>query len=169
VHIEHTVTTISWIPSDSLKGMLGMSEKIRMAHHDQPPPDTIGNPADEELDALRLDDRYRFANQLRAWVEVDDQGAVTSAGESSSPHGVRFPNEPSSQPLRSVRPLLATSRPAPSYTQWRGKADAPTRAPWADPSVRTVSSRVVHTVGARYWTNGGCFTARGMGRPVRPP
>lgn len=84
VRFEHTATTISWIPSDSLRGMLGLSEKIRMAHHDEPPPDAIGSPADEELDELRAGDRYRFSNQLRAWIEVDEQGAVTGAGYSGA-------------------------------------------------------------------------------------
>ena len=32
-----------------------------------------------------------------------------------------------------------------------------------------VSFSVVQTTGARNWTNGGWFTRRGDGRPVRPP
>jgi hypothetical protein len=37
------------------------------------------------------------------------------------------------------------------------------------PSAFTVRRRVVHTTGARNCTNGGWFTRRGDGRPVRPP
>ncbi len=37
------------------------------------------------------------------------------------------------------------------------------------PSALIVSSSVVHTIGAAYWTKGGCLTARGIGAPVRPP
>ena len=40
--------------------------------------------------------------------------AVTSAGESSSPHGVCRPNDLRYQSLKSVRPDLAARRPSPS-------------------------------------------------------
>jgi hypothetical protein len=83
MRIERTITTVSWIPSDSLQGMLGLGEKLRVAHHDQPPPDTIGSPADEVLDALRAGDRYRFSNQLRAWIELQG-GTVTGYGYSGA-------------------------------------------------------------------------------------
>ena len=72
MRIERAVTTVSWIPSDSLSGMLKAGEKLRLAHHDEPPPDQIGSPAQPLLDELRDADRFRFANLLRAWVEVED-------------------------------------------------------------------------------------------------
>ena len=50
-----------------------------MAHYDPPPPDKI-----ESLAALRDADRFRFANELSAWVEVDDAGKVTDAGYSGT-------------------------------------------------------------------------------------
>ena len=84
MRFEHTVTTISWIPSDSLKGLLGITERVRIAHPDPPPPDLIGNPADATLEALCAEDRYRFSNQLRAWVDVDDSGRITAAGYSGA-------------------------------------------------------------------------------------
>jgi len=46
-----------------------------MAHYDEPPPDVI-----TDLEALRVADRFRFANVLRAWVEVDDSGKITHSG-----------------------------------------------------------------------------------------
>lgn len=36
-------------------------------HYDQPPPDVI-----EDLEALRVGDRFRFANELRAFIDVDE-------------------------------------------------------------------------------------------------
>jgi hypothetical protein len=36
-------------------------------HYDDPPPDVVG-----DIDELRAADRFRFANVLRAWIEVDD-------------------------------------------------------------------------------------------------
>ena len=94
---------------------------------------------------------------------------MTSAGESSSPQGVLRPNESFIHFLYSATLLLATSAPRSSNTQWRGKPDAPTIAAACVPSALIVNSSVVHTIGAKYWMNGGCLTARGIGAPVRPP
>ncbi len=44
-------------------------------HYDPPPPDVI-----EDVDALRLADRFRFANHLSAWIEVDGDGSITDCG-----------------------------------------------------------------------------------------
>jgi hypothetical protein len=46
---------------------------------------------------------------------------------------------------------------------------APTTSKLLVPSARIMSESVVHTVGALNCTNGGRFTRRGAGRPVRPP
>jgi hypothetical protein len=81
MRIERTVTTISWIPSDALKGMLGASEKLHVAHPDDPPPDAIGTPHKQALESLRNENRYRFSNQLSAWIDVED-GEVVDSGYS---------------------------------------------------------------------------------------
>ena len=78
MRIERAITTVSWIPSDSLSGMLRAGEAIKVAHHDQPPPDQIGSPADAALEELRANDGFRFANHLRAWVEVEGDSIVAS-------------------------------------------------------------------------------------------
>jgi len=44
-------------------------------HYDPPPPDVI-----EDLEALRLADRFRFANRLSAWIEVDGRGKIVDCG-----------------------------------------------------------------------------------------
>ena len=79
MRIERTITTVSWIPSDSLSGLLKAPEVLHVAHNDQPPPDKLGDAPDETLEQLRADDRYRFANRLRAWVEVEG-GRIVDAG-----------------------------------------------------------------------------------------
>jgi hypothetical protein len=48
-----------------------------MAHYDPPPPETI-----VDLEELRDADRFRFANALDAWVEVDGKGKVSDFGYS---------------------------------------------------------------------------------------
>jgi hypothetical protein len=60
--------------------MTKMPFEMGMAHYDQAPPDVI-----EDLEALRLADRFRFANELRAWIEVSD-GEVVDQGYAGRGH-----------------------------------------------------------------------------------
>src|SRR5438132_13586435 len=65
--IERVVTSISWIPSEAIKGALKVPFEVGMAHYDDPLPDVI-----HDLESLRAADKFRFANELRAWIEVED-------------------------------------------------------------------------------------------------
>jgi Cyclic nucleotide-binding domain len=71
------VTSVSWIPSEAIAGLGSkLPFEIGVAHYDQPPPDVI-----ENLEALRAADRFRFANRLKGWIEVDD-GRIVGHGQS---------------------------------------------------------------------------------------
>ena len=72
---ESSVTSVSWIPSEAFKGMFQFGVDAGFGHYDDPLPDVLGN-VQEWRDA----DRFRFANLLRAWIEVDDSGRVTGCG-----------------------------------------------------------------------------------------
>ncbi len=72
-----SVTSISWIPSEAVTGLGRLLFDRGIAHYDEPPPDVI-----EDLEALRDADRFRFANHLAAWIDVDDDGRITDAGYS---------------------------------------------------------------------------------------
>lgn len=74
---ESTVVSVSWIPSESVSGLLRGGFDTGMAHYDEPPPDHIEGANDVER--LRAADRFRFANVLSAWVESDD-GRITAHG-----------------------------------------------------------------------------------------
>jgi hypothetical protein len=77
--IEASVTSISWIPSEAISGLgAKLPFEAGIAHYDQPPPDVV-----EDLEALRAADRFRFANQLKGWIEVED-GKVVGHGQSGS-------------------------------------------------------------------------------------
>ena len=67
---EHSVTSLSWIPSEAVEGGTRLAFDAGFTHYDPPPPERI-----EDLEALRVADRFRFANVLRAWIEVDEHGA----------------------------------------------------------------------------------------------
>jgi hypothetical protein len=78
MRIEKSVTAITWIPSEAIEGMPKLPFELGITHYDAPPPDKVD---DAELEALRDADRFREANQLRAWVEVDD-GKIVDCGYS---------------------------------------------------------------------------------------
>jgi Cyclic nucleotide-binding domain len=72
---ESCVTSLSWIPSEAVTGGTRMAFDSGIAHYDDPPPGQI-----TDLEELRVADRFRFANALKAWVEVDGSGVITGAG-----------------------------------------------------------------------------------------
>ena len=81
MRIERSITTVSWIPSDLMEGMGKMATRMKLAHHDPPPPDALGaDIAARHRASCALADRFRFANQLRAFIEVDDDGRITDCG-----------------------------------------------------------------------------------------
>jgi hypothetical protein len=78
MRIEKSVTSVTWIPSEAIEGMPKMPFELGITHYDDPPPDRLG---EGDLEALRDADRFREANQLRAWIEVDE-GKIVEAGYS---------------------------------------------------------------------------------------
>lgn len=75
MRIHKSVTSISWIPSEAITGFGKAVFGTGFTHYDDPPPDEI-----DDLEAMRDADAYRFANQLAAWIEVDDDGRINDAG-----------------------------------------------------------------------------------------
>jgi hypothetical protein len=73
---ESSVTAISWIPSEAIEGLSKIPFELGVTHYDAPPPDRIG-PGD--LEELRKTDRFREANELRAYVDVED-GRIVGHG-----------------------------------------------------------------------------------------
>ena len=78
MRIESSVTSLSWIPLWAMEGAgTELAFRLGIAHYDPPPPEKL-----EDLAALKAADRFRFANVLRAWIEVDDDGRITGHGHS---------------------------------------------------------------------------------------
>jgi hypothetical protein len=75
VRHQSSITSLSWIPSEAVEGSTRLAFEAGLAHYDDPPPEVI-----DDLEALRVKDRFRFANVLRAWVEVNDSGRITDCG-----------------------------------------------------------------------------------------
>ena len=72
--IESRVTSLSWIPTEAVTGLNKAIFGSGFTHYDEPPPDVI-----DDLEALRAADRFRFANRLIGWIDVDD-GRIVDAG-----------------------------------------------------------------------------------------
>ena len=77
---ESSVTAVSWIPSEAITGPSKIPFELGVTHYDQPPPDQL-----ESLEELRRSDRFREANELRAYIEVED-GRIVQAGHLGSGH-----------------------------------------------------------------------------------
>ncbi|MGB8361280.1 MAG: cyclic nucleotide-binding domain-containing protein [Acidimicrobiia bacterium] len=78
MRIERSVTSISWIPSEAMTGPMRVPMDLGIGHYDQAPPDRVTR---DDLETLRKDDRYRFANHLSGWIDVED-GEIVDAGYS---------------------------------------------------------------------------------------
>jgi hypothetical protein len=81
MRITSSVTSISWIPSEAIPGTMKVPMLLGIAHYDLPPPEAV-----DDLEQLRRTDRFRFANELRAWIDVDDDGRITDAGYAGGGH-----------------------------------------------------------------------------------
>ena len=77
---ESSVTAVSWIPSEAITGASKIPFQAGVTHYDEPPPDRL-----EDLEQLRTSDRFREANELRAYIEVED-GRIVSAGHLGHGH-----------------------------------------------------------------------------------
>ena len=71
---QSSVTSLSWIPSEAIQGGTRLPFDVGMAHYDPAPPDEI-----DDLDELRRNDRFRFANRLSASIQVNASGEITAA------------------------------------------------------------------------------------------
>jgi hypothetical protein len=80
MRFESAVTAISWIPSEAVEGLPKIPFTMGVTHYDDPPPDQI-----DDLDAMREADLFREANELRAYVEVEN-GKIADAGHLGRGH-----------------------------------------------------------------------------------
>src|ERR1039458_590596 len=71
------VTSLSWIPSEAVESAQRIAFDTGMTHYDPPPP-----AEGLDLEELRAADRFRFANELRGWIEVDASGRISNCGYS---------------------------------------------------------------------------------------
>jgi hypothetical protein len=124
MRFESSVTAISWIPSEAIEGMPKLPFELGIGHYDEPPPDRL---EEGDLERLRDEDRFREANHLKAWIEVEN-GEIVGYGHEG---GGLVGSTTFRLPFKIVVPGVAFDvlRPAPD--------------------VRPSSVRFVQTVGGR--------------------
>jgi len=71
MRFESSITSVSWIPSESVAGLYKTGFAVGASRPDDPPPEVL-----EDLDRLFAAERFRFANRLAAWIEVEDSRVV---------------------------------------------------------------------------------------------
>jgi len=75
LRLESSVSSVSWIPSEAIsESVPKVPFAIGSVHFDAPPPDHL-----DDVAAFVAADRCRLANQLSAWIDVQD-GAITDCG-----------------------------------------------------------------------------------------
>jgi len=72
--IDRQASTISWIPSDSIPGLIRFPFEKGVMHFDPPPPLTL-----VDVDAMQRRGEFRFSNRLEAWIDVEG-GKITDCG-----------------------------------------------------------------------------------------
>lgn len=77
MRVHATAASVSWIPTESLKGALKAGMDLRVTHFDVPLPDQLELP--KGVHNLFEHDRFRFANVISVDVEFDDDGRVVSS------------------------------------------------------------------------------------------
>lgn len=84
MRLESSVVSLSWIPSEAISGpAVKMPFELGFTRYDDIPPDHI-----DDLESLKTEERFRFANELRAWIEVED-GRIVDHGFSGDGHMVQ--------------------------------------------------------------------------------
>ena len=74
MHVESSVTSLSWIPSEAVTGANKSAFEIGFTHYDDPPPDVIG-----DLDEMRDTDAFPLRQPAEGWIEVEG-GRIVDAG-----------------------------------------------------------------------------------------
>lgn len=74
MRISGSVTAVSWIPDGTVKGAARVPFSLAVTHYDERPPSRLG-----DLDSWRRADRFREANHLQGWIEVEN-GQIVDAG-----------------------------------------------------------------------------------------
>jgi hypothetical protein len=125
--IESAVTAISWIPSEAIEGMPKLPFEFGATHYDDPPPDRI-----KDVAAMAERDEFREANELCAWIEVED-GRIVGHGYSGKGHlgvtRIKVGPKTVAVPAVAMPTLQAEPEVGPDWVKFRQTAGGRTGMP----------------------------------------
>src|SRR6266851_1390529 len=99
---ESSVTAVSWIPFEAVKGFLAVPFDMGLAHYDEPLPSRL-----DDLDDWHRKDLFPECNELKGWIEVED-GKITAWGQHGGGRiGVPAPRPVSRKPLFQIDSAVA--------------------------------------------------------------
>jgi hypothetical protein len=78
--VASSITSISWIPSEAVRGITKGLFDVGVTHYDEAPPEALGPDIAATLQELQATDGFRFSNHLAAWARFDDDGSVAATG-----------------------------------------------------------------------------------------
>src|ERR1700679_1434193 len=120
--VSSSVTSLSWIPSEAVTGPMKLTFATGLSHYDPPPPAQL-----TDVNKLRDDDAFRFANVLSAWAEFDEAGQVESYGQdgglvmgATTVRVGRLDATFAAVPMPDLRPYAEVSDGCVSFTQTTG-------------------------------------------------
>ena len=122
MRIESSITSISWIPSEAIPGLIKLPFEIGLGHYDAPPGDRLPGSIPE----LAASGEIRFANDLRAYIDVED-GKIVASGHTGQgwigvtrvafgPRKLNFP----AIPLPDIRPEVSATGNSVRFVQTTG-------------------------------------------------
>ena len=122
MRIESSITSLSWIPSEAIPGLVKLPFQLGPFHYDEAPGDRL--PA--SVPDLAASGEIRFANDLRAWIEVENgkiidgghtgQGWIGVTRVAFGPRKLNFP----AIALPDIRPAEVRTADAIKFTQTTG-------------------------------------------------
>ena len=189
MRVESSVTSVSWIPSEAIRGITKLPFELKVGHYDSAPPEHI---EPEGLPSLRDADRFRFANHLSAWIEVEDgrdrrprpgrrrrpeQHAHARRTDGLHVPGPRVPRPPTSAGgERRLCGVHADRGRAARHARASARGARTARRSSPRPSGRRCGSSSTPTVESRERWSGprpsratGCTTTRATWSPRAPP
>lgn len=86
MRVDSAITAITWLPFGALDALPNLPLGLAVAHYDEPPPLVLG-----DLDELRRADRFREANELRAWIEIEGGEILAFGHDGRGVGGGRIP------------------------------------------------------------------------------
>ena len=135
---ESSVTAVSWIPSEAITGPSKVPFQAGVTHYDEPPPDRL-----VDLEELRTTDRFREANELRAFIEVEDSRNRERRALWARATSARRPSEVGPSALRFPAVQLPDIRPEPEMDGIVGAVCADGRRPDGPPDATASPAQAV--------------------------